>query len=39
VLIEASGDKIVIGPEKWFNNPKKTTTSTEDVLAEGWIRL
>lgn len=32
-------DKIVVGPKKWFHNPKKKTTSTEDVLPEGWIKL
>ncbi|MBI2120788.1 MAG: alpha-1,2-fucosyltransferase [Parcubacteria group bacterium] len=32
-------NKIVIGPTRWFNNPKKKTTSSEDVLAEGWVRI
>lgn len=31
--------KIVIGPTRWFSNPKKKTTSTEDILPENWIRL
>lgn len=32
-------DKIVIGPKRWFNNPKKKTTSTEDVLPREWVRI
>lgn len=32
-------NKIVIGPERWFNNPKKKTTSTKDVLPEEWIKI
>lgn len=32
-------NKIVIGPKKWFNNPKKKTTSAEDVLPESWTSI
>ncbi|KKU80514.1 MAG: Glycosyl transferase, family 11 [Parcubacteria group bacterium GW2011_GWA1_47_8] len=31
--------KIVIGPSKWFNNPKKKTTDTSDVLPKEWIKI
>lgn len=30
--------KIVVGPSRWFNNPKKKA-NTSDVLPEGWISL
>jgi len=31
-------DKIVVGPQKWFNNVKKTV-DTKDIMPEEWIRL
>ena len=31
-------DKIVVGPERWFNT-KKASTDTRDVISETWIKL
>ena len=32
-------NKIVIGPSRWFSNPKKDTTDTGDVLPQNWISI
>lgn len=32
-------NKIVIGPTKWFNNPKKKSTDTSDMLPKEWLQI
>lgn len=31
-------EKIVIAPKKWFNT-QKTTTNTEDIVPESWVKM
>lgn len=37
--LSQNSNKVVIGPTKWFSNPKKKTTDTSDVLPATWTKI